>query len=111
MLPRLSRLSMAMAFVGVMVEESSWLFLGYSPAGEEIWSAFPLVWVQSPSPAQLVLLPSPVLGQVLTTEVVSTALPLPPMGPAVPEIGERLTTDPWIAQLLDRLGLVRDPFR
>lgn len=110
-LPRLSRLSISMSSIGVMVEESAWLFLGHTPAGAEIWSAFPLMWVQSPPPPQLVSLPPPVLGQVLATGVVDTSSSLPALGPAAPVPGEQLSIPSWLAQLLTHLDLVRDLFR
>ena len=110
-LPRLARLSSAMASVGVVVDPSSWLFVGWTPGGDELWSAAPGLWIQPP-PAHLLSLSFTTLSDVVAHGlVVSSPLPTPLGEPSEPPQGCSLSMSSWLSSLFVALGLMRDPLR
>ena len=110
-LPRLARLSSAVAAVGLVVDPSSWLFVGWLPDGNEVWSSTPSLWIQSP-PAHLFSMSQAALSEVAAAGCVLSPSPPSRLGePASPPQGCTLSMSAWMMALLVSLGFVRDPLR
>jgi hypothetical protein len=100
---------MYMSDVGLIVAQESWLFVGWTPEGVEVWAGTPAVWLNPPTASSLYGVPLQHLREVALGGTVTTKLPASQMGGLLSwSVGDRPGLPAWFLPFLSQLGWLRE---